>query len=344
MDFSLFSALSNTPAPSGREELLRDFITQTVKPLAATVTIDNLGNLIVFKKGKGKKKLMLAAHMDEVALRVRYIDDKGFLRFTATGGIDPRTLVSQRVSVVTADGKIVNGVIGSKPAHYLTAADLAKPPTIDALFIDTGHTKADTPVEIGDPVVLDRQPVELANGLFSAKAIDDRAGVYILIETIKNIKEHDADIYFVFTTQEEFGLVGAQVATRGICPDIALAVDTTGALDIPSMSPQDYVLEAGKGIGITLVDNGTIAHNGVVRHLRQICKEEKIPYQLRVSAKGSNDAKVMQRSTSGVPVCPISLPVRYIHSNVEVAAKQDVDAACALVLNFAMQCAREYKI
>lgn len=346
MDFELFSELSAIPAASGREELLRDYIISLIKPLADDIKTDALGNIIALKKGKGVKKLMLAAHMDEVAMRVRYIDDSGFLRFALTGGIDPRTLLSQRVLIQTENNGILHGVIGSKPAHYLSAADLSKPTTADSLFIDIGLSaqKAKEVITIGDPVTLDRPPLEFGEDLFCAKAIDDRAGVYILIKTLQNLpKEHDADIYFVFTVQEEFGLIGAEVSSFALRPDVALAVDTTGALDVPDIPARDYVLKTGSGIGITLVDSTTIAHNGVVKHLREICAKNDIPCQLRVASKGSNDAKVMQRSADGVPVCALSLPVRYIHSNVEVASKKDVDAAVALAGAFALQCAqRDY--
>lgn len=341
MDFELFSKLSTVPAPSGREELLQKEIVSLVEPLVTDVKVDNLGNVIAFKKGKGKKTLMLAAHMDEVGMRIRYIDDNGFLRFALTGGIDPRTLLSQRVLIQTEKEGIIRGIIGAKPAHYLTAADKASTVTAESLCIDIGYDKqtAAKMISIGDPVTLDRAPVEFGNNLFSAKAIDDRAGVYVLIKILQDMpKEHEADIYFVFTVQEEFGLIGAQVSSFAIRPDIALAVDTTGALDVPGVPPQDYVVKVGGGIGITLVDSSTIAHNGVVKHLKELCVSHNIPYQLRVSSRGSNDSKVMQRSAAGIPVGALSIPVRYIHSNVEVASKTDIDAAAALALRFAVDC------
>ncbi|MDR0953337.1 MAG: M42 family metallopeptidase [Elusimicrobiota bacterium] len=342
MDFKLFSKLSALPAASGREELLRAEITKIIKPFVDEVKVDSMGNLIALKKGKGLKKLMLAAHMDEVALRIRHIDDKGFLRFITTGGVDPRTLLSQRVLIQTEENGLIHGVIGSKPAHYLTPQDAAKPITLESLFIDTGLSKEEAfkKITIGDPAVLDRQPIELGGDFFSARAIDDRAGVYVLIKLLEQLpKKPQVDIYFVFTTQEERGLIGAQTAAARINPDIALAIDTTGALDVPGVTPQDYVLQAGKGIGITLVDALTIAHSGLAKHLREIAAKNKIPHQLRVSPKGGNDASAMQKSNGGVPACALSVPVRYIHSNVEVANKKDIDAAQKLVALFIEQCA-----
>lgn len=337
MDFNLFSKLAATAAASGREEKLREEIITLVKPYCSDIRTDALGNLIVFKKGRGGKKIMVAAHMDEVALKVRYIDDKGFVYFTLTGGIDPRTLLSQRVLIQTEENGLLPGVIGAKAAHYLTAADKAQSIDPLSLCIDTGLNaeEAKKIITIGDPVVLDRTSIELGGDLICSKAIDDRAGVYILLELIKNLPEHcKDDIYFVFTVQEEYGLIGAQAATFDIRPDIAVAVDTTGALDVPGMSPKDYVVSLGKGIGLTLTDSATLADRDLSKLFIKICKENDIPFQLRVAARGSNDTKVMQRTAGPVKAVSLSVPVRYIHSNVETASKTDIDAAFNLLFKF----------
>ena len=337
MDFSLFSKLAQIPSAPGREELLAEEIISEIKPYCDDVRIDRMGNVIAFKKGTGGNRIMVAAHMDEVSLKVRYIDDKGFIYFTLTGGIDARTLLSQRVMIVTEEHGLIPGVIGAKAAHYLTAAEKTQGVDAASLSIDTGYGAQEVRdmISIGDPVVLDRVPRELGGDLFTSKAIDDRAGVYILLEVIKNMpKSHRNDIYFVFSVQEEYGLIGAEAATADIKPEVALAVDTTGALDTPGMRPQDYVVSLGKGIGITLADSTTIADRALSKHLIKICKEKNIAYQLRVAARGSNDAKVMQRAGGAARAAALSVPVRYIHSNVETASKKDIDAAYNLVLNF----------
>ena len=337
MDFSLFSKLAQIPSAPGREEFLAEEIISEIKPYCDDVRIDRMGNVIAFKKGTGGSRIMVAAHMDEVSLKVRYIDDKGFIYFTLTGGIDARTLLSQRVTIVTEEHGLIPGVIGAKAAHYLTAAEKTQGVDAASLSIDTGYGAQEVRdmISIGDPVVLDRVPRELGGDLFTSKAIDDRAGVYILLEVIKNMpKSHRNDIYFVFSVQEEYGLIGAEAATADIKPEVALAVDTTGALDTPGMRPQDYVVSLGKGIGITLADSTTIADRALSKHLIKICKEKNIAYQLRVAARGSNDAKVMQRAGGAARAAALSVPVRYIHSNVETASKKDIDAAYNLVLNF----------
>ncbi len=338
MDFSLFSKLAGIASAPGREELLAKEVLAAVKPCCDEVYTDRLGNIIAVKKGKGGgSKVMVAAHMDEVSLKVRHIDDKGFLYFTLTGGIDPRTLLAQRVLVMTEEHGLIPGVIGAKAAHYLSAAEKAQGVDAASLCIDTGYgaEEAHKIVSVGDPVVLDRTPRELGGDLFTSKAIDDRVGVYVLLEVIKNMpKTHRNDIYFVFSVQEEYGLIGAEAATFNLNPEVALAIDATGALDTPGMRPQDYVVALGKGIGLTLSDSTTIADRLLSKHLIKICKEKNIPYQLRVAARGSNDAKVMQRAGGAARALALSVPVRYIHSNVETACKSDVDAAYNLVLNF----------
>ncbi len=337
MDFDLFSKLTQTPAASGREELLAQEVIKQIEPYCDKIHTDPIGNIIARKKGQGGKKIMLAAHLDEVALKVRYIADKGFIYFVLTGGIDPRTLLSQRVLIQTKSGEMLRGIIGAKAAHYLTAADKAAGIDALSLCIDTGldAQQVQEKISIGDPVVLDRTAVELGGDLISSKAIDDRAGVYVLIELIKNLpKDHKNDLYFVFTVQEEFGLIGAQCAAFEVRPDYGIAVDTTGALDVPGIAPQNYVVSVGKGIGITLADSTTIADRALSEKFVEICKNKEIPFQLRVAARGSNDAKVIQRSAGPVKAIALSVPVRYIHSNVETASKNDIDAAYNLLLNF----------
>ena len=346
MDFKLFSKLSALPGPCGREGAFRAEIIKIIKPLADQIKTDAVGNIIALKKGSAKgKKLMLAAHMDEVSLRIKYIDDNGFLRFLKLGNIDPRTLLSQRVLIHTEKGP-VRGVIGAKPAHYSTG-DHGKAITEESLYIDIGLVKEEAAkiVSLGDAATLEREPAELKGGFFTAKAIDDRAGVYILIEVMKQLKNKKpaGDIYFVFTVQEEFGavgLLGAYAASAAIRPDVALAVDTTGALDVPDIPKQDFVVKSGGGIAITLVDSMTIAHDGVNKHLKEICQKHNIPWQYRISSRGGNEANAMQRSGAGIPVSALSVPVRYIHSNVEVANKRDIDAAIELVKHFAMEAAK----
>lgn len=337
MDFNLLSKLTSTPAPSGREEILRDIVAKLVKPYVDEIKVDKLGNLVTFKKGTGKTKLMLTAHLDEVSMRIRYIEPNGFLRFALTGGIDPRTLLAQRVVIMTEKHGMITGVIGAKPAHYLTAADRAAV-TENALFIDLGMDaqKVSKIITVGDPAVLERTPVELGDNFVSSKALDDRAGVYGLIKLLQNLpKKHTNNIYAVFTVEEEFGLVGAEAAVFHINPDIALTIDTTGALDTPGIAPQDYVLNVGKGVGITLADKGTLSDYKLTKLLRKLGTENNIPYQLRVASRGSNDAKAIQRCGGPAAACPISIPVRYIHSNVEVACKDDIEAAWHLVLELA---------
>lgn len=331
MDFSILKTLTELPGTAGRETLVRDFLKSRLAPHADSLTVDALGNLIAFKKGASEKNLLLAAHMDEVGLMVNYIDDKGFLRFVTVGGIDPRTLLAQRVRVQTKNGPVL-GVIGTKPAHITTEADRGKAVPAGELFIDIGFNgeEAKKRVEIGDFAVLDRAYEEFGDGLITAKALDNRAGAFVLLEAFETVKNPAYNLYAVFTVQEEVGLRGATTAAFGVDADLALAIDTTGAADIPACRPQDYITSLNGGVGVTALDARTITNPKLFDYLKDVCRQNGIAFQVRIAPRGGNDAGAIHQSKTGVPTCGLSVPTRYIHSNVEVVSKQDLDAAARL--------------
>ncbi len=333
MDFSILKTLTSLPGISGRESAVRQYVQQQVTPYADDVKTDALGNLIVYKKGASNKNLLLAAHMDEVGLMVHYVGADGFLRFVTVGGIDPRTLLAQRVTVHTAGGPLV-GVIGTRPAHVTTEADRGKAVPAKDLFIDVGLSgaEAQTRVQPGDFVTLRREYEEFGSGLITAKALDNRAGVFVLLELLKEVKNPFYNIYAVFTVQEEVGLRGAVTAAYGVEADFALAIDTTGAADIPGTAPQDYITAVGHGVGVTALDARTITHEGLFAALKQLCLEKQIRYQVRIAPRGGNDAGAIHLSKTGVPCCALSIPTRYIHSNTEVQSKDDLQQTLALAL------------
>lgn len=333
MDFSILKTLTSLPGISGRESAVRQYVQQQVTPYADDVKTDALGNLIVYKKGASNKNLLLAAHMDEVGLMVHYVGADGFLRFVTVGGIDPRTLLAQRVTVHTAGGPLV-GVIGTRPAHVTTEADRSKAVPAKDLCIDVGLSgaEAQTRVQPGDFVTLRREYEEFGSGLITAKALDNRAGVFVLLELLKEVKNPFYNIYAVFTVQEEVGLRGAVTAAYGVEADLALAIDTTGAADIPGTAPQDYITAVGHGVGVTALDARTITHEGLFAALKQLCLEKQIRYQVRIAPRGGNDAGAIHLSKTGVPCCALSIPTRYIHSNTEVQSKDDLQQTLALAL------------
>lgn len=327
LDFSILKTLTQLPGISGREEAVRSYLQELLVPHADEIRTDALGNLICFKKGTSNKNLLLCAHMDEVGLMVHFIDERGFLRFVTVGGIDPRTLLAQRVRVQTQNGPLL-GIIGTKPAHVTTEAERGKAVPLKDLFIDLGLPAEEVKkqVAVGDFAVLDRAYEEFGAGLISAKAIDNRAGAFIQAEVFRQLKNPFYNVYAVFTVQEEVGVRGATTASFGIDADVCLCLDTTGAADIPGVSVQDYLVRVAGGVGISALDARTITPLPLFNALTRVCAEKHIPYQVRIAQRGGNDAGAVHLSKTGVPSCALSLPTRNIHSNVEVCAKTDVQA------------------
>ena len=243
MDFSNLERLTQLAGVSGREDAVRDEIYAQLQGLAENIHSDALGNLIAFKKGRTSQNIILCAHMDEVGLMVKYISPEGFLSFVPVGGIDPRTLLAQRVQVHTAGG-VLTGVIGTKPAHITQEAERGKAVPMNDLFIDVGlsYEQASAKVQLGDFAVLERPFVAFGNGRFCSKAFDDRVGCFCLLEALKRVKDPFYGVHVVFSSQEEVGLRGAGTAAFGLEADLALAVDATGAADIPLCRPQDYLV------------------------------------------------------------------------------------------------------
>ncbi len=312
--------------PSGNEEEIRNLIIQEIKDYG-DYKVDKLGNLIVRKKGKGKK-IMFAAHMDEIGLMVTHIDEKGFLRFTNVGGLFPTNLLNQRV--VFSNGII--GVIGEEPRK-----DFKEVSGIDKLFIDIGmrdKKDAEKNVKIGEVGVFYRGFDDLGKR-FISKALDDRIGCVVLVEALKKIKDSINDLYFVFTVQEELGLRGARTSSYGIEPDYAIAIDVTGTGDIPE-SPK-IPMELGKGTCIKVKDYGMISSRYVREKLVELAEKKKIPYQLEILLMGTTDAAVIQLTKEGVPSGVLSVPTRYIHSPSELADYSDVQATIDLVVAFSQE-------
>lgn len=332
-DFSILKTLTALAGISGREDAVRQYLKTLLTPYADEIRTDALGNLIVFKKGTSGKKLLFCAHLDEVGLMIHHVDDHGFARFITVGGIDPRTLVAQRVRVQTSSGELL-GVIGVKPAHITTEADRSRALGVKELFIDLGlpAEEAKKRVEAGDWAVLDREYAEFGDGRVCAKALDNRAGAFVLAEVVRALKKPFYDVYAVFTVQEEVGLRGAKTAAFGIEADLSLCLDTTGAADIPNVAPQDYITALGGGAGITVIDSCTITPKWLFDALKQICDKHHIRRQVRVAPRGGNDAGAVHLSKTGVPTCGLSIPTRNIHSNVEVVSKQDVEDVFRLAL------------
>ncbi|HET91068.1 MAG TPA: M42 family peptidase [Chloroflexi bacterium] len=319
----LIRKLVETFGPSGVEEEIRAVIRAEVEPLVDDVRVDALGNLIVRKKGtEGEKRIALDAHMDEIGVMVTYVDEKGFARFTNIGGVSPLTCVGGRV--IFANGTM--GVIGLEQKRE----DRSKTPKLDQLFIDTGATsREDCPIQVGDAASFWR-PLVAQSSRYIAKALDDRIGCAILIETLRRLEPTVHDIYVSFSVQEEIGLYGARTSAYGIAPDIAIAVDVTGTGDTPECHPM--AVELGKGPAIKVKDSRMIAHPAVKDLMVQSAQEAGIPYQLEVLNAGTTDAAAIQITRAGVPTGCLSVPCRHIHSPSEMVDETDVENSVRLLL------------
>ena len=335
LDFSILKTLTQLPGVSGREQAVRAYLQADLADYADEMHTDALGNLIVTRKGSSGKAVLLCAHLDEVGLMVQHIDPRGFLRFITVGGIDPRTLLAQRVRVQTKAGELP-GIIGTKPAHITTEADRSRAIPTKDLFIDVGLSAAQVreQVSVGDVAVLDRPYLEFGDEMVSAKALDNRVGVFVLAELVKNLKNPLHTVHAVFSVQEEVGARGAKTAAYGLNADVCLTLDTTGAGDIPGVEPQQQVVGLGGGVGITALDACTITPKPLLDALTACCESHQIPFQIRVAPRGGTDAGTVHVSKTGIACCALSVPTRNIHSNVEIISKKDVRALVALVVHF----------
>lgn len=332
----LLKKLTQTPGISGREERIRAVIKEELSKLADEVRVDALGNVIALKKGKtGTKKIMVSGHMDEIGFIVSQIDDKGFLRLNPVGGFDPRTLVAQRVVVHGRED--LKGVLmpGVKPVHIMTAEEAKAPLKVTDFYVDLGRTKEEVEklVRIGDPITMEREFIEIGANV-SGKAMDDRAGVWVMIEALRQVKEHDADIYAVASVQEEVGLRGATTGAYGIKPDIGVALDVTLAVDGPGSSKQFQISALGEGAAIKIMDGASISNYKLVDFMRDLAEKNDIKYQMEILPRGGTDAGAMERAHSGCPVITLSVPTRYVHSNVETLNKEDLQNTAKLLAKF----------
>lgn len=322
----------------GQEDAIREIVRQELKDICE-ISVDSMGNMHCLKRGTGgdgAKKLMLAAHMDEIGFIVKFIDDKGFLRLQPLGGWDARQMFSQRVFVHTKNGPL-NGVLmySSKPKHMLTDAEMNKGPEIANFFVDLGLSgdEAKAQVRIGDMVTMNRTFQEMGN-LCTCKSMDDRVAVYVMIEAMKAAGAHEVDVYGVATVQEEIGLRGAAASGWAIQPDIAVAIDITLANDIPGLPDQDQVTRLGEGAAIKIMDSSLICHPKVVAHFRDLAERHNIKYQIEVLPMGGTDAGAIQRLHGGVPAFTLSIPTRYVHTVNETVHKDDVEACVALLARY----------
>lgn len=326
----LIETLSNAVGVSGDEGEIRNIVKQELKDIADKIVIDALGNGLVTRHSidQNSLKVMLAAHMDEVGFMVVEIDEEGYCRFETVGGIDIRYLPAKTV-VIGKDH--LPGVIGVKAVHLTQESERKTTMTLESLRIDLGPDVAKK-LKIGDRGTFATKFRKVGSSLFG-KALDDRLGVAILIELVKNAPKN-IELQAAFTVQEEVGARGARVAAYHFNPDIAFAIDCTPAMDFPVWDGEEntrYNTKLGHGPAFYVADAGTLSDPRLIRFVKSVAEKEGIPYQIRQSGSGGTDASTIHRQRSGIPSMSISIPHRYTHSPILVARVEDMENVMRLL-------------
>jgi endoglucanase len=326
--------LLSTPSPSGFEEKIQLVCKSYASPYVDKIYKDVHGNQYHVKNPGATLRVMLAGHVDEIALMVNHIDDKGFLGFQAIGGIDPSVLDGQRVLVHQEKGSIP-GVIGRRAIHLTDPEERGKPLPIHQLWIDIGardKKEAERIVAIGDPATIDVGFQELRNDRVVARALDDRIGAFVILETMRLLTKRKINcaVYCVTTVQEEVGLRGATTSAYGCNPHVGIAVDVAHATDHPNCDSKRFgAFSLGGG---PILNRGPNINPVVAKGLTDTAKKKKIPYQLEAAPRGTGtDANAMQLSRGGVATGLIGVPNRYMHSPVEMVSLKDVEYCSELL-------------
>ncbi len=307
---------------SGREEAVRNYIIDKIKD-KCEYSVDALGSVIAFKKGRKApdKKVLVAAHTDEVGFIITDITDDGYLRFAPVGGIDTAVVLGRRVDI---NG--IKGVVGAKAVHLLSDDEKKNEPAFDKLAIDIGaadKAEAEKAVSLGDCAYFASDYCEFGDGFIKSKALDDRIGCMLMIELINSDLEYDT--YFCFNVQEEVGLRGSGCSAYAVKPDVAVILESTTAADIDGVTGGDKCCVLGKGPVVSFMDGRTIYDKQIFDLAFEVAKENNIKIQTKTKIAGGNDAGAIQKSGAGCYVAAVSLPCRYIHSGSSVVKIGDIE-------------------
>lgn len=338
----LLQKLTQTPSVPGREDRIRHVIEQHIRTndLFDEIHTDAMGSLIALRKARPSadfsgtpKKVMLAAHMDQIGFLVRHIDEKGFLRVNPVGGFDTRNLFARKVRVCTAERDIV-GVMnpGGRPIHIATEEEKKKIPVIGDFFVDLGLSADEVKdrVRLGDMVVLDG-PFHEVGSYVASQCLDNRAGCWAQIRAIESLTSHNCDIYAAWTVQEEVGLRGAMPAAFGINPDIGVSCDTTLCCATPGVPEEERVTVAGDGVCLHVMDSSMISDIGLIEEIEAVAAARGIKCQRGLLPRGGQDGAVIQRSRDGVRTVSFACPVKYIHTVTEMSHRDDLQSYPALL-------------
>ncbi|HXE45754.1 MAG TPA: M42 family metallopeptidase [Conexibacter sp.] len=341
----LLQTLLTTPGPSGYEGAAAAAWREAASAFAE-VSADNLGSSVARVRGTNDGPLLaIVGHIDEIGVHISHVDDEGFLRFGSVGGWDPIILVGQRVTVLTRKGPIP-GVIGKKPIHLMKDEDRKRVPELKDLHIDIGAKDGDDAramVRIGDVAVIAGEPVELPNGRVAARAMDNRIGCYVALEAARLVAEAGGaagDVAAVAAVQEEITFAGSRTTAFSLAPDVAVAVDVTFATDQPGVELGELTKHPlGSGPSLT---RGSTIHPRVFELLHEAAEAEGIPFTVAAAGRSTGtDADAIYLSRAGIPTALVSVPLRYMHSPVEVCQLDDVENAAKLIAAFALRLAAD---
>jgi tetrahedral aminopeptidase len=341
---ALLRELLTASGISGYEKDVARIMERELRKSCQEVQIDNFGNVIA-RKGAGSKKIMLAAHMDEIGLLVKHITKEGFIHFIKIGGIDDRLLLGQRVLIKTKT-QDVRGIIGVKPVHLQKEEEKKHPVKYEDMFIDIGCSSkedATQKVSLADPIIFEPNFGTLSDKLYYGKAADDRVGCAVLLKIMERVNV-PAQVYAVATAQEEVGLKGARTSSFKIDPDFAIAIDTTIAGDTPHIKERESALRLGSGVAITMIEaagRGIIVNEKIKDMFLDTAKKYAIPHQVDVLEGGMTDGAMIYMNREGIPTGVLSVPCRYVHSPTGVFHIEDVHAAVELAVRVIERVAEE---
>jgi endoglucanase len=329
MDLDLLKKLCEAPGLPGHEGPVKEIIRGIFAEFTNEIREDALGNIIAHVPGKGPR-LVIDAHTDEVGFMVSHIDGKGFLHVIPLGGMDPRVFYAQRITVWGR--KPVTGTVAAIPPHVSRNANNKEAPEVEDCVVDLGLSpdKVNDLVRVGD-VASFCYPFEETEDALISKAIDDRVGLFVMVEALRRKPRQSCDLYLTASCQEEVGLRGAHVIVPAIEPDFAIAIEGTVAMDVPGVSEHKTLANTGKGPEVRLSDRFLVAHRPFSDFIMKTAERKKIPYQITVKKAGSTNATAMQVTGKGTRAASVSVPVRYLHSPSCLAFKSDIGHTIDLV-------------
>lgn len=335
---TLLKQLTDIDGIAGHEYDVKQAMRELIEPNSDEMIFDNLGGVFGKKSAEsGNKTVMIAGHLDEIGFMVTKIDDNGYIKFTPVGGWWNQVILSQKVTITTEKGDKIRGIIGSKPPHVLSAEERKNTVDMKAMFIDVGaKDKAEVEaagIEIGNMITPYSEFETLLNDNYmTAKAFDNRYGCALAVDVLDELKNEKVDVNVVAgaNVQEEVGLRGAKVAAHKIKPDLAIAVDVCVAYDSPGME-KDGDVKLGQGPTVMALDGSNIGHVGLFRHVKKVAKAHNIDLQFDTMPGGGTDAGNIHTALDGIPSIVISVPLRYMHSNVSVLHQDDYKKAVQLV-------------